>query len=418
MSGAYNDNSLETIYLDPVSFSQNRCAFELDENMAYSSNMRLLDFGIVSSANHSYSRGLGALAIIKNIRLLDGRTELSSLRNPAQYLFFANANRGNSNNKSNDSFLKRNALGFEINGLSNKLEHIYSSGTANTTDATTDKAYLDLREVFPLLRKLPVLSGSIFKSMRLEIEWDNNPANQLLVEDNTNITITRPVLAVDAMNNREAVETATQGLMGEGLSWDEIEHDSYTIPAVDTSAFGNTETAKQTSTNQSLALRDKVVERVLLCKQLQDKTPTVSTNSVKGFGGVASSQANLDETFQVKLNGKQVLAGFDGAVGVMENLANLTDEWGTVQTWAGSNLYLYSDAGTLMTNGNNFHGQGAWLACRIGARVADLQFQITRTNNRDSNALSPTNKAQTVNVYAEVKKAIAFGKNGYNIVYA
>lgn len=418
MSGAYNDGTLETMYYDPVSFSQNRCAFELDADQAYSSNMRLLDLGIVSSVNHSYSRGLGALSIIKNIRLLDGRTELSSLRNPSQYLFFANCNRSNSINKSNDSYFKRNALGFEINGLSNKIEHIYSSGTANTTDATTDKAYLDLRELLPLLRRLPVLSGSIFKSLRLEIEWDNKAINQLLVEDNTTITITRPVLAVDTMNNREAVEVATRGLIGEGLTWEEIEHDSYTIPAVDTSGFGNTEVATQTSVNQSLALRDKVVERLLICKQLQDKTPTVNANAVKGFGGVASSQANLDESFQVKLNGKNILAGFDGEVGVMEALANLTDEWGEVQTWSGSNIYLYDEADNLMTNGNNFRGQGSWHGVRIGARVADLQLQLTRTNNRDSNALSPTNLAQTVNVYAEVKKSIAFGKNGYNVVYA
>lgn len=419
MSGAYNDNTLETMYLDPVSFSQNRCAFELDSDQAYSSNMRLLDLGIISNGEHNYSRGLGAMAIIKNIRLLDGRTELSSLRNPAQYLFFSNCNRGNSNNKSNDSYFKRNELGFEINP-NNDQQHVYNSGKANTdaNPATaTSKAYLDLREVFPLLRKLPVLSGSIFKSIRLEIEWDNNKLNQLLTNDSATIQIVRPILAVDTMNSREAVESATSGLIGEGLSWDEIENDTYTIPAVNTAAYGVTETTSQTSTNQSLALRDKVVERILICKQLQDKTPTVATNQVKGFGGVASSQANLDETFQVKLNGKQILAGFDGAVGVMENLANLTDEWGTVQTWAGSNIYLYDQGATLLHNAD-LVSQGAWLGCRIGARVADLQIQITRTNNKDTNALCPTNSAQTVNIYAEVKKAIAFGKNGYNIVYA
>jgi hypothetical protein len=418
MSGAYNDGTLETMYIDPVSFSQNRCAFELDENMAYSSNMRLLDFGIVSDGAHNYSRGLGALSIIKNIRLLDGRTELSSLRNPAQYLFFANCNRGNSNNKSNDSYLKRNELGFEIDGLSNKQKHIYNAGQVNTADNTTAKAYLNLREVLPLLRKLPVLSGEIFKSIRLEIEWDNNKANQLITNTNATVTITRPVLAVDAMNSREAVESATRGLIGEGLSWDEIEHDSYTIPAVNTAGFGATEVATQTSVNQSLALREKIVERILICKQLQDITPTgAGGGGVLGFGGIASSQANLDESFQVKLNGNPILNGFDGTVGVMESLANLTDEWGQINTWAGSNIYLYDQGATLLDNAD-LVSSGAWLGCRIGARVKNLQFQIKRTNNRDSNALCPTNSAQNVNIYAEVKKAIAFGKNGYNIVYA
>jgi len=420
MSGAYNDDTLETVYLDPVSFSQNRVAWELDSNQAYSSNMRVLDLGIISNAEHNYSRGLGALSIIKNIRLLDGRTELSSLRNPSQYLFFSNCNRGNSNNKSNDSYFKRNELGFEINGTSNDQEHIYNSGKANTdADAATAtaKAYLDLREVFPILRSLPVISGSIFKSLRIEIEFENNKLRQLLTNDAATIQITRPILAVDTMNSREAVDAATSGLIGDGLSWDEIEYDSYTIPAVDTSGYAVTDTTTQSSINQSLTLRDKYVERILLCKQLQDITPTVATNQVKGFGGVASSQANLDESFQVKLNGNPVLNGFEGTVGIMENLANLTDEWGTIQTWAGSNIYLYDQGATLLHNGD-LVSSGAWLGCRIGARVKNLQFQIKRTNNRDSNTLCPTNSAQTVNIYAEVKKAIAFGKNGYNIVYA
>ena len=104
------DGSVETMYVDPVSFVPNqRCSFELDgTKLAYGSNMRLLNLGCVSDSAQAYSKGLGAMAVIRNIRLLDGQTELSGIRNLAPYLFFKNSNRTNSTNKEEDSYLKRN----------------------------------------------------------------------------------------------------------------------------------------------------------------------------------------------------------------------------------------------------------------------------------------------------------------------
>jgi len=148
---SYANGSIRTQYLDPVSFVPNgRCAFELDgDKMAYLTNMRLLDIGCVGDGADTYNRGLGALACIKSMRLLDGRSELSAIRNPAPYIFFKNANRSNAINKSNDSYLKRNELGLEIDSLDNDLNHIYASGGVTTAAATTNLAYLDLRMVSP-----------------------------------------------------------------------------------------------------------------------------------------------------------------------------------------------------------------------------------------------------------------------------
>ena len=153
---SYADGSVRTTYLDPTSFVPNsRASFELPgDKMAYLSNMRLLDLGVTSGGAADYSRGLGALACISSLRLLDGRTELSAIRNPAPYLFFKNANRSNAVNKSNDSYMKRNALGLEINSLNNNLAHIYTAGAVTADADTTNLAYLDLRLVFPILNAL------------------------------------------------------------------------------------------------------------------------------------------------------------------------------------------------------------------------------------------------------------------------
>ena len=419
MSDAYFDGSVRTQYLDPVSFVSNgRCAFELDgDKMAYLSNMRLLDLGCVSDGAIGYNKGLGALALIKNIRLMDARTELSALRHPAQYLFFKNANRSNAINKSNDSYFKRNQLGLEIKASNNKLDHIYSPGTANTTEDTTAKAYLDLREVFPLLNNLRVLPTQIFKNLRIEIEFEAKLANQVLNNVTNTITTLRPVLAVDHITNSALVNQEIDALMKSGVVWDEIEHDSYVIDAVDTTGFGNSDTAVQSSSNHSLAYKGKLVERLLVCKQLQDKTIEVATNVVQGFGGVASSQSVLNQTIQYRLNGKNVLPGFNGANKPNERLALVADEWGSCSGFIGMNLYKWRDRGESLENPEE-GGQMDWDCVRLGARVADLQIQIQRTNNRDSAAKNPTNQALNINTYAEVKKALAVMAGGYNIVYA
>jgi hypothetical protein len=419
MADKYFDGSVKTTYLDPVSYVPNgRCAFELDgSKMAYLSNMRLLDLGVTANSATPYSRGLGALSLIKNIRLMDARTELSALRNPAQYLFFKNANRTNAINKSNDSYLKRNAMGQEILATNNKLDHIYASGDANSTEATTNKAYLDLREVFPLLNTLRVLPTQIFRNLRIEIEFDAKATNQILTTDNVAFTTLRPILAVDHINNDVLVKQEMEALMKSGLVWDEIVHDNWVINAVNTSGFGAAETAIQSASNHSLAYKGKFVERLLLCKQLVDKTPSVSGNTVLGFGGVASSYAVLNQTTQYRVNGKNIIPGFNGVNRPNERLGILSDEWGSVNGFLGSNLYKWSQAANSLNN-PLIAGQMSWDCVRLGQRVADLQIQIQRTNLLDTDALNPTNSALTVNAYGEVKKAMSVGAGGYSIVFA
>lgn len=420
MSDAYFDGSIQTQYLDPVSYVPNgRCAFELDgDKMAYLSNMRLLDLGVVSVASSPYSLGLGALSLIKNIRLMDARTELSSLRNPAQYLFYKNCNRSNAINKSNDSFLKRNAIGYEIDSSDNKLKNMYPSGNANTTDETTGKAFLDLREVFPLLNQLRVLPTQIFKNLRIEIEFDSNILNQILTNNTVGITTLRPVLAVDHTSNSVLVNQEIQMIMKQGVVWDEIETDGYVINAPDNSGLTGTEVQVQNSSANSLAYKGKLVDRLLVCKQLQDKAVTIRAGGeVIGFGGVASSVSVLNQTTQYRVNGKSIMPGFNGVSRPNERLGIAADEWGSTNGFLGSNLYKWTDAVNTLSD-PTLRGSMSWDIVRLGCRVADLQIQIQRTNQLDTDTLSPTNEALNVNLYAEVKKALAVQSNSYRIVYA
>ncbi len=417
---AYNGN-VETMYIDPVSFVPNqRCAFELDgTKLAYGSNLRMLNIGVVSNSAQDYSRGLGAMALIKNIRLMDGRTELSGIRNVAPYLFFKNCNRTNATNKSEDSYLKRNKLGFEINSINNKVSHVYSPGQADTTADTTNLAYLDLREVFPILQQdaLSVLPTSIFKNLRIEVEFDGKQASQILGDTAATFEIQRPVLAVDVIQNVAAVQAAVAKVSEEPIMWQEIEQDNYTINEVNTAGFGVGITATQNAVNQSLGFRGKFVERLLITKQIQVKTKEQNGTLVQGFGAVASSQAVLNEKVQINLNGNPILPGFQGMTRPNEILGMLSDEWGSINAYPGSNLYAWNKTAANVEDANTA-GQQSFICVRLGARVAQLQTSISRTNNRDATVKAATNDALNVNLYGEVSKMLNVTANGYRVVYA
>lgn len=416
---SYADGSVRTTYLDPTSFVPNsRASFELPgDKMAYLSNMRILDLGVTSGGAADYSRGLGALACISSLRLLDGRTELSAIRNPAPYLFFKNANRSNAVNKSNDSYMKRNALGLEINSLNNNLAHIYNAGAVTADADTTNLAYLDLRLALPLLNAVGLFPSSVFRNLRLEVEFDSKKLNQVLLDVTDDITIHRPVLAVDHIDNEAQVAQVINQLNGQGITWQEVEWDNFNLPAVNTAAYGVTDVTTQQASNQSLGYRGKVVERLLTCKTAVDKNKELNGNDVLGYGALASSQACCDFKINYRLNGKNVLPSFGGATRPNERLALVTDEWGSVSCYPGANIYQWATQAASMDNGADFGGQMDWDCVRLGARVADLQLNISRTNNRDTGK-AMTNAQLQINMYAEVMKQIVFSNGRYDISYA
>lgn len=413
----YASGSIRTHYIDPTSFVPNgRCAFELDASKtAYLTNMRLLDLGVVSNAQVGYNEGLGCLALIKNIRLMDARTELSALRNPAQYLFWKNSNRTNSDNKSQDKYLKRNNLGQTINSADNLITSVQGNGgNADTAPTSTTNAYIDLREVFPLLNQIQLLPTSVFRNLRIEIEFEARQARQVLADVTKTISVNRPVLACDFTDNVELVNQGMKTLMERGAVWNEIENDNFTIAGA---AQATDIEVRQEQAFQSLAFRGKYLERILLCKQLSNVALEAPTAAVLGYGGVASSQAWLQQHTQMRLNGKNILPGFSGATGDMERLGMVADEWGVATMVPGSNYYDWANMGDV-TKDVNYAGQQSWDCLRIGARVRELQVQVSRLNNQDTTvAKNSTNAACVVNLYAEVRRVMTMNADGYTVIY-
>ena len=414
---SYNSGAIETEYIDPVSFTSSRCAFELNPTrLGILPNMRLLNVGAENDTGVSpYARGLGALSIIKNIRLMDARTELSALRNVGPYIQFMNMNRSNDINKSNDSYLKRNALGFEINGLNNKVDHIYSTGqSATPADANSATSYVDLRMLLPLLNRIAFLPTSTFKNLRLEIEFHTSNLNSQIILANGSVTTAlRPVLAYDYVDDPKRLAPMKEMLM-KGAEWSEIEWDNYVIPAV---VLAGDTVETQSTSNNSLGYIDKRIRRLLIVKTLLNPALEIVGGNVVGFGGVASSQAVRKQLTQVRLNGRNTFPGFSGISRPNEMLGTVVDAYGDMQAYPSSNLYQWSQMSNLISE-EGLSGQAAYACCNIGARVANLQVTIQRENNQDTSQKSATNDALQVNLYAEVEKVITFSGDSYSVIYA
>ena len=430
---SYNQSTISTEYHDPTIYVENsRAVFELDASKeGYLPNMRLLNLGINQEAGITgeYNRLLGALAMIKSIRLMDGRTELSALRQPREYMAFMAQLRTNSDNKSSASWEKRNQLGLEIFASNEKLRKMYKSPDTTDDPSTTPTAYLDLREVFPILNSVPVLPTAVFKNLKVEITFFSAGADQI----NTNVTrvpkSVRPILAVDSVEDPRLLDPLVKAMKERGARWNEIETDRFSIAARAAQAAGFVQSTKA----QSMGYVGKRVERLLMVKTLQDSGETNNGNEVMGYGNVAS-QALLHQHTQVRLNGKNVMPGFNGITKPNERLAIVSDEYGPSSAYPGSVFYKWSNGDVLMNfnavgggdqelTGKAFGGALSYDCVRLGARVADLSINISREFDADpgsaTTAPASTNLALTVHMYAEVDKAIAFRPDGsYRIVYA
>ena len=118
------------------------------------------------------------------------------------------------------------------------------------------------------------------------------------------------------------------------------------------------------------------------------------------------------------MNGKNILPGFNGTTGANEALGLLSDEWGVSSMLPGGNLYQWSNIGLVTEGASDNSGQTAWDCIRVGARVSELQVQVSRLNNQDtSTTKTPTNSALTINLFAEVQKQLTVMGNDYIVGY-
>ena len=134
------------------------------------------------------------------------------------------------------------------------------------------------------------------------------------------------------------------------------------------------------------------------------------------------SLAGYDEIFNVRINGKNVLARKGNEKAPNQRLAMVVDAYGDMASYYGSNLISIAGNDTLVTDGVKKTGRLDYFGIVVNDDIQDLQINYDRTslataNDNAGRQQVKTNAAIDIHLYAEVAKTLSMSPNGYNVAY-
>jgi len=422
----YSSGDVVTKYVDPKSFLDgSRAVFHLDgHHLAYLPNMRLQNLGVFGQADGVYNKLVGAPSIIEQIVLYDGRTELERINKFGLYRAFQLHNMDNQHSRSYASQRNLHQLGFEMKQNTPGLLDfdLRPAGRFKTTTVrdTSSAGALDLREVLPMLNAVTHLPSDVFQNLRLEVTFNTAAAAQILEDTTHTITgQTLPVLAVDILDSKPIVDKMNRAL-GSRLAWLSVEHDQVFLPQMANNGGANDSLVKRENVHKLDGYKNKSVERLLQIKEEADIAKYLGGgNSALGFGRYMSN-ATQNESIQYRLNGRNVIPD-TGIKSPMQQLGQMVDTYGECVAYPGSNqtdldpgaIYIGESA----ADGKNKGGNLAYNGIYLGERIMDLQITFSNVGLQDNTVRRPSTDSLNLHYFAEVKKGLIIGNNGYNLVY-
>lgn len=404
-------STLKPLYIDPIyNSSKRRAEFRILEGNEeiYTSNMRLLNVGVITSLDgqnsYIYNTIGGAYVLIDRIRLLAGNELIEEIVDFPKWASFKNLNSSNDNNKSINKWVNKSQLGFTTtDGLpatNNELRYNFFYPDKNNFDIDNNNiencSWLSLRSVFSFLKNTPYLDTNKLQNLRVVIEY--NTLSTIVSGDETqfdlngNFQTAEPLLVVDEVMNKD--ESVKQPDL---IKYMPLELDRVKIPAINATS--------ETGTTQELKMRvngfnNKTVNRMLLVNSPQSANLNFNRwNSVSQLGQVV----------QPVINGKQKLP-FEGINGPNRRLAMTVDTWGEMNLidgmahcGVGSTLNVYDNVLRLI-------GTGDYTAWVVGEKVENMDLNYKRVNVNETNAQSQTttklNQALNLTLYGEVEKVL------------
>lgn len=394
MAFQYSNNQVETKILDASNYAANRYVeFKLDEeDVYYLSDMRLINLGVTAANTPVYNALGGASNLIKHVELLDGREVLCSARHISPFVAFQQTRQPNEKNKSVNNFLLKSDYGYQAmyGGIKTGGDPATITNDANTTA----KSHISLRDVLPLLERIPALSSAMFKNLRIRIEFETSPYKVISTADA--ITTTEPSLCVDCVRGQMS--------MPNQVSWLEVEHDQYLL-----SGANPTEANQPQKINTSIRLNgfnNKFVERLLLVKQYDDLTKYGVNHTVKN-----GSLGIFGEELQITVNNKNIFPKTIDKDCVRSHI--MEDAWGILNVVQHFNKINTSDALIALSQ----IGSTDYNGLVISQPVKDLQIQHNRSCIHDNSTDSKANSTITVHCYAECRKVLNMKGGDYQVLY-
>lgn len=403
-------SQVKSYFYDPVHHSNKRSEFKLDSEKLYLSNFRLDNVGCkISNRNdtHNYNKTGGVKSLIKNIYLMDGNVQLDTLVKANRWLAFKSMQ---VSNDSNTDFKNKDISGmgyvFQKNAITDANPLVREFDLTGSTVSSSDQTptgWLSLQEMLPFLTSVQYVSSSLFKNLRVIVEWESD-VNVVLTGTITNQTITavlQPILIVDVIEddkiNTEYVSS------WKGSQWNAIENDMTVLDRIVNVEAGKSQTKKFKFNN----FCNKTVSSILLQKE--------GTTTTSSFYKKLGSEMVIGEQLMVRVNNKNILPM--PLTGANEKLALLHDSYGVLNVHTGCNsLNLYS-GGTIMQHPAQRQEHQAYIGLLLPTieKVGSLELEYSRVKSQ--NSIDQYDQTLNLNLFGTVLKGIVVSKGQYQVVY-
>jgi len=421
------DNS-NTRIIDPSFDKSNfRAEFRFPQDSVFQANLRLLNVGISSGVGDSYSPTLGAMGAISSIQLYDGAELLDQIADMNSYTSWKNLNKTNDSNISTSRDLNYTEIGYIQSGVATFADpqlglddfKLVAQNPVAGTITNNKVGWVNLQSVLPFLRASMILPTSLYRQLRLVVQYKDAEALKNAVQldrtTNTLMTKTGTVLVCEEVVEGEVKEQMKKQY--QGVVYHPLEFDRVRTKAVDNLADTDDSTKVILQQNNFIlhGFNNKKLKRMLVIKK-PTQLDTWSDGTVNWGFGNNTSVAQWKEELQIRVNGVNKLAG-NGLSGKNRRLAMLTDTWGDVNIISGQqfantddfNNYVAGDTTLRKTQGEVDYG-----GIVVEDYVNTLQVFLERSGVYDNPKLS---QALDIIVMGEVEKAVIVNGDRYNVIY-
>ena len=416
----YNSGS-RTQILDPIiDLKNNRVEWTLNTESCYSSNIRILNLGLTTTgAKTKYNRLAGSLGAVKNIYLMDGQGQtLDQLLDANKYLGFKMFNKGHSSSRSLDRNKVGNSLGNVVDSGS-KIGRVIEDKPLDTTDLLTGKGMLNLSDALPMLRSTKILPTTIFKQLRVVIEFETSANNLAQVNNQVLNTVANPLLVVEEILDPSNVAQLTQSFNGVG--WLSVERDQ---KAFSTDLAVTAAADRQKSNEKNLLFKgfdNKYLHRVLVLTQpTGQNTNALADGTVVGGGGLDSIPL-IAPSYQFVVNGRNKLTG-QGLQRSSEIMDKLVQTWGSNSANTGGNVTKLFESSDVITVPTHFEARQSYVGISIEEMIQDFSLNLSFTSQFNQSAgagdvwLDQYNSPLQIVIFGECRKSIVVAKDGSYLI--
>ncbi len=421
----YNENITNRL-IDPVFDKQNlRTEWRLTSDTCYLSNWRLLGTGIKSGGTTDLNELLGTLACIQSIHLYDGNELLCQINEASRWNAFKALNSKNDGNISVNRLTSNNNIGYIAQGrvqiASNapdrdgvQIETAQPvTGGVNTTDSTSAQGWISLKKMLPFLDASLIVPTTLYKKLRLVVNWKNASQLKEVVKDTTvtNLeNLLNPILVVDEVNDGELKEQYRREY--NGVSFREVEHDRVVMDAV-TGLSGSALTKVQNKNWLVNGFNNKTLHNLVVLTTPTDKTTYQDGTNNLEYGN-QGSMAQLNLQTQFRINGQNKLMG-NGWTGKNQRLDNLVSTFGDFNIFTGQNLCWLDEGENCVDDTDSRVGQLDYTGIEISERINEFQLNLQREAVYQN---AQTSQQLLINLYGEVDKAVEVEGDSYNVFYS